>query len=124
MPEFSEHDDFIVVNPVFLNLEDPLRVETFVEPLDHGATFNVVEHISIHALPSLDLLRRKRFFEQVSIHVSTFLIEMNVFLIETTVLLSRTYTYRLELAEQIAGPRCQRKDRVLHSDLLLNNLTT
>ena len=84
--QFSENNDFIVVNPVFLNLEDPLRIETFVEPLNHGATFDVVEQISIHALPSLDLLRRKRFFEQVSIHVFSFLIEMSV-------LLWRTYRY-------------------------------
>jgi hypothetical protein len=66
--QLSEHDDFIVEDAVFLDLEDPLCVEAFVEPLNYGATFDVVEHISVRTLPSLDLLRRKWSFEYLSIH--------------------------------------------------------
>ena len=71
----GEHDDLVVVNAVFLDVEDPLRIEAFVEPLNDGATFDVIEHVSIRALPSLDLLRRKRSFEYFSIHGSSFRIE-------------------------------------------------
>jgi hypothetical protein len=66
--QFAENDNFFVVNPVILDLEDPFRFEAFVEPLDYGATFDIIEHVSIRALPSLDLFGHKWFFEDFSIH--------------------------------------------------------
>src|SRR5215813_3225373 len=71
--QFPENDNLVVINAMFLDLEDPFGIKTLVEPLDHGATFDVIEHVSIRALPSLDLLRRERFFKQVSIHWFSFL---------------------------------------------------
>src|SRR5262245_9853006 len=71
--QFSEYNNLVVINAMFLDLEDPFGIKTLVEPLNHGATFDVIEHVSIRALPSLDLLRRKRFFKQVSIHGFSFL---------------------------------------------------
>jgi hypothetical protein len=47
-----------------MDLEDPFGIETFVEPLNHGATLDVIEHVSIRALPLLDLFRRERSFKQ------------------------------------------------------------
>jgi hypothetical protein len=66
--QFAENDNFVVVNSVILNVEDPLRIEAFVESLNYGATFDVIEHVSIRALPSLDLFGHKWFFEDFSIH--------------------------------------------------------
>jgi DNA polymerase III delta prime subunit len=66
--QLAEHDDFIVEDAVFLDLEDPLCIEAFVKPLDHGAPFDVIEHVSIRALPALDLVRRKRLLKYFSIH--------------------------------------------------------
>ena len=66
--QLAENDNFFVVNPVILDFEDPLRLETFVEPLNYGTTFDVIEHVSICALSSLNLLGHKRFFESFSVH--------------------------------------------------------
>lgn len=70
--QLAENDNFFVVNPVILDVEDPLRIEAFVEPLNYGATFYVIEHVSIRALSSLDLCRHERFFEDFSIHKFSF----------------------------------------------------
>src|SRR5207249_4247743 len=70
--QLAENHDFIVVNMVFLDLEDPLCIEAFVEPLNHGATFDVIEHVSIRAMPLLDLIGRKRSLQYFSIHTHSF----------------------------------------------------
>src|SRR2546426_3339148 len=76
--QLAEYHDLVLVNPVFLDLEYPFGLEAFIEPLDDGTTFDVIEHVSIRALPSLDLLRRKRSFKYFSIH--TRLLSMLVFI--------------------------------------------
>src|SRR5215475_713381 len=78
--QFAENDTLVVINAMFLDLEDPFGIKTLVEPLDHGATFDVIEHVSIRALPSLDLLWRERFFKQVSIHGSSFWVSLRTYI--------------------------------------------
>jgi hypothetical protein len=63
-----ENDNFVVIDPVILDVKDPFCFEAFVEPLDYSATFDVIEHVSIRALSSLDLFGHKRLFEDFSIH--------------------------------------------------------
>ena len=77
--QFPKYNHFIVINAVFLDLKDPLRLEAFVESLNHGTTFDVVEHISIRALPSLDLLRREWSFEYLSIHTRSSYVELQFY---------------------------------------------
>jgi hypothetical protein len=66
--QLAENDNFVVVNSVILDVKNPLCIEAFVKPLNYGATFDVIEHISICALSSLDLFGHKRLFENFSIH--------------------------------------------------------
>jgi hypothetical protein len=43
---------------VFLDLEDPLCIEAFVEPLNHGAAFDVIQHVSIRDANGLSSISR------------------------------------------------------------------
>jgi hypothetical protein len=65
---------------VFLDVEHPFGVKAFVEPLNHGTTFDVIEHVSIRAVPALDLLRRERSLKYFSIHkLSPFIVGIGYF---------------------------------------------